>query len=97
MGQYLRLVGPNRAVEFLGVKLVGVNAENGAKLLFTLVFIALLLVLSRVLESFVRFALRAHSDQRTQFWARQGIRLTMAVIMLLGLVSIWFDDPSLIT
>lgn len=97
MESYIRLVGPHHAVEVLGVKLVGVNAENGTKLLFTLLFIALMLGLSRALQAFVRFVLRAHSDQRTQFWARQGVRLAMAVIMLLGLVSIWFDDPTRLT
>ena len=41
---WIRLVGPNRAVEILGVKLVGVNAENGNKLVFSLLFILLVLL-----------------------------------------------------
>ena len=40
MEEMIRLVGPERAVELFGVRLVGLNAENGKKLLFTLVFIA---------------------------------------------------------
>ncbi|WDT76381.1 MAG: hypothetical protein MPW16_04025 [Candidatus Manganitrophus sp.] len=38
MENFIRLVGPNRAVEIFGVKLVGVNAENAKKLLFSLLF-----------------------------------------------------------
>ncbi len=33
MQQVIRLVGPERAVELLGVRLVGLNADNGLKLL----------------------------------------------------------------
>jgi small-conductance mechanosensitive channel len=28
------------------------------------------------------------------FWARQGVRLATTVVLGLGLVSIWFDDPT---
>jgi small-conductance mechanosensitive channel len=27
------------------------------------------------------------------FWTRQAIQLTIAALVLLGIVSIWFDDP----
>jgi len=97
MGNVIRLVGPNRAVEIFGVKLVGVTAENGMKLLFTIGFIALGLLLSRWLQALARRLLRGRGEQRTQFWTRQGIRLATAVVLLLGLVSIWFDDPTRLT
>ncbi|WDT76382.1 MAG: mechanosensitive ion channel [Candidatus Manganitrophus sp.] len=32
--------------------------------------------------------------EQVEFWARQGIRLAAAVILILGLASIWFDDPG---
>ena len=94
MDNVFRLVGPNRAVEILGVKLVGVNAENGKKLLFTLVFILLVMLLGRVLQAATRALLRGRSEPNFQFWARQGIRLATTVLLLLGMVSIWFDDPT---
>ncbi len=50
MDDFIRLVGPNRAVEIGGVKLVGVTAENGGKLLLTAAFVVLLLLLGRVLR-----------------------------------------------
>lgn len=85
-------MGPNRAVEILGVRLVGVNAENGIKLLFTLVFITLVILLGRVLKRYATSALKRRGAHYA-FWVRQGIALGTGLFMILGLVSIWFDDP----
>ena len=90
----LRLVGPNHAVEVLGVKFVGVNAENGKKLLLTLAYIAVVLLLGRGARAVVRRVLHDRRDERIAFWTRQGIKLGTAVLMILGFVSIWFDDPT---
>ena len=93
MENIIRLVGPNQAVEILGVRLVGVNAENGIKLLFTLVFIALVFFLGKLLRRFVSHALHGR-DERLTFWVRQGVALGTGLLLILGLVSIWFDDPT---
>jgi hypothetical protein len=45
-----QLAGPNQTVQILGVRLVGVNAENGRKLLITALFLALLWLVSRGLR-----------------------------------------------
>ena len=29
-----------------------------------------------------------------RFWTRQGISLLAAVVLVLGLLSIWFSDPT---
>jgi len=97
LGDFISLVGPNRAVQILGVKLVGVNAENGKQLLFSLAFIALTLLLGRAMRAFTGSILRGRDDVRSRFWARQGVQLATAVLMILGLVSIWFDDPTRLT
>ena len=46
MGDIIQLVGPHHVVQIFGVKLVGVNADNGKKLLFSLVFIAFVVLLA---------------------------------------------------
>ena len=94
MERFVRLVGPNRAVEILGVKLVGVNAENGVKLALTIGFIFLMVLLNQGLQSLARRLLRRRYHERSQFWTRQGIRLALAVTLILGMASIWFDDPT---
>ena len=90
----VRLVGPNQAVEILGVKLVGVNADNGRKLLFTLAFVAVVLLLGAVLARGARAALRGRGRARAEFWTRQAIRLVAAAMLVVGVASIWFDDPT---
>jgi small-conductance mechanosensitive channel len=89
----VELVGPNRAVQIFGVKLVGINAENGAKLLFSLVFIVLALGLSSGLRWLGALVLRGRED-RHRFWMRQGVNVFSALLLLVGLISIWFDDPT---
>jgi small-conductance mechanosensitive channel len=91
---FIRLVGPNQAVEILGIRLVGVNAENGKKLLFTLVFIALTLLLGGWLRRLAGWLLQSRGDERAEFWVRQAVKLTTAGLLLLGVLSIWFDDPT---
>ncbi len=94
MDDFIQLVGPNRAVEIGGVKLVGMNAENGAKLLFTMAFIVIVLLAGRALRSLLRITLRKRANARVQFWARQGVQLSMAIVLVLGMLSVWFDDPT---
>lgn len=87
------LVGPNRAVQLFGVKLVGVNAENGKKFLFTVGFIVLILAMGRLLRTIVGWSLRGRSPT-TRFWVRQAVHLLTAAVLLIGVLSIWFDDPN---
>lgn len=90
---FVELVGPNRAVEIFGIRLVGVNAENGGKLLFTVGFVVAVVLLSRLLQRVVSRSVRKRSEQGS-FWTRQGIRLGAAIVLAVGLISIWFDDPT---
>ncbi len=70
-------------MQFLGIDWVGVNAENGRKLLLSLVFVAVVVVIRIGLRALVgRFAGRSF-DATTQFrfWTRQGISLFAAVVL----------------
>lgn len=91
----IRFVGPNRALELFGVKLVGFNAENGAKLLFTIVLVVVMLLISKLLRRLARGV--TQQGERTAFWVRQGIHVFTALILLIGVASIWFDDPVRLT
>ncbi len=95
MDSVIRFVGPNRALELFGVKLVGFNAENGRKLLFTIALIAVMLLLSKLLRRGVRGV--TARGERTAFWGRQGIHVFTALFLIIGVASIWFDDPSRLT
>jgi len=97
MDSFFRLVGPERAVELFGVRLVGMNAENLAKLVFTLVFIAVVLLLGHLARGITSRVLHGRDSEQVQFWTRQAIKLSTAVLMILGLLSIWFEDPTRLT
>ncbi len=93
MNDIIRLVGPNRAVELFGIRLVGVNAENAGKLLFTIAFIVVVVLVSKLLQKVIaRWAKRR--NEKAGFWTRQGIRLGAAIVLAVGIASIWFDDPT---
>ena len=73
------------------------SAPNGKKLLFSLAFILLTVLIARGLRWLTGFMLRGRRDQRMAFWVRQAIHLLTTILLLLGLVSAWFDDPSRLT
>lgn len=97
MESFIRLVGPERALEILGVRMVGINAETGTKLLFTLLFITAVLLLGGLVRKGAARILRGQGRERTEFWTRQAINLGTAVFLVLGMISIWFDDPTRLT
>jgi small-conductance mechanosensitive channel len=85
-------VGNNHTLDVAGVRLLGVNAENGRKLLFTVAFIVILYLINKLLRG---IAGRFGGDrQRVAFWTRQGVSLLMSLLGVVGLVSIWFDNPT---
>ena len=97
MSHVITLVGPTRAVQLFGVKLVGVNAENGHKLLFSIIFSLLLFLVSRCVSGLLGKLLPSRESVRVTFWSQQAIHLGAAVVLVVGLVSIWFDDPARLT
>lgn len=81
-------------MEGFGIRFVGVNAENGQKLLLTVALILIVWALRIALRRIMRSVRIAHSDPHTEFWARQGINIGTTVLLVVGLLSIWFDDPT---
>jgi len=89
----VEVVGANHGVEIFGVRLLGVDAQNGHKLILTAALFALLWLLTKLLSGITR-AVRGHAAVRVAFWTGQGISLVMFVIGVIGFVSIWFDNPA---
>src|SRR3954451_16156908 len=88
-----QLVGENQTVQVFGIRLVGINAENGRKGVLSIAFVAAVMLLNRL----VKLVLKAFTGERkgrVQFWARQGVRLLTTVALLIGIVSIWFNNPA---
>lgn len=83
-------------MNFLGIDWVGVTPENGRKLLLSVVFVAIVLLASRALRALVGLVLRRTDATgiQTRFWTRQAVSLLTAVVLILGVLSIWFNDPT---
>lgn len=84
-------------MQLFGVRLVGVNAENGRKLIISIIFILVVWLLSRGLRAATTTLWRDRASKRVEFWTRQGIQLITALIEIIGILSIWFDNPTRLT
>jgi small-conductance mechanosensitive channel len=47
-----------------------------------------------LLRAFLGLFIGSRSGTRFQFWAKQGVSLIVAAILILGIMSIWFDNPA---
>ncbi len=94
----VQFVGPEHNLQVYGIKLLGIDAQNGRKLLFTVVFFAVLYLLGKGLRAIAHTTYRESRDEaaghRFTFWTRQGISLITFLAGGLGFVSIWFDNPT---
>jgi len=84
-------------MEVFGVRLVGVNEETGQKLLLTIGLILGLLLLRATVVGVAHVITGRHRNERVMFWTRQGASITAAGLAVVGLLSIWFDDPRRLT
>jgi small-conductance mechanosensitive channel len=74
------------------LQLVGVDATTGSKVLYTLVFLAGVVVVRWLARGLVAATMRGPERHTLRFWTRQAINLVTAVVVALGLLSIWFDN-----
>ncbi len=83
-------------MRIFGIDWVGVNPENGRKLLLSLGFVAAVLAVSWALRKLAGLLTGGGKGTPLQvkFWTRQGVSLLSAVVLILGLLSIWFSDPT---
>ena len=83
-------------MEFLGIKWVGVNGENLRKLIVSLVFILVVLCASGLVRLLLGRLLRSQQGNASAagFWSRQAVSLLSAIVLVVGLLSIWFNDPT---
>ncbi|MGI9093070.1 MAG: mechanosensitive ion channel family protein [Mycobacteriales bacterium] len=84
-------------IQVFGVTLVGVSPTTGVKLLFTIALIAAVLALRWVVLRGMRRALGGDVADPRRFWTRQVLQLVVAVILVVGGLSIWITPGTDIT
>ncbi len=85
------------AVKIFGVTLVGVSTTTGVKVLFTIALVLIMMVLRRVALTVIRRFVGGEVADPRRFWARQGIKVVGAVVLVLGIVSIWVTPDTDLT
>jgi hypothetical protein len=92
MVDWIRLAGTNQTLEIPGVKLVGVNAENGKKLLITIVLIVLALLLRRLFRGMItRMRPPAVQADEPAMWV-QSRQYTGRIVTVSNAAD--FDEPG---
>ncbi len=81
-------------MDIAGITLVGVNAENGQKLLYSIIFFVIILLLQRGLRLALQQLYLRRPSSRLRFWMIQGTNIATLLLFVLGFLSIWFDDPT---
>jgi small-conductance mechanosensitive channel len=84
-------------LEVLGIRLVGLSADNAKKLLFSLALIFAAILLRYLVTGLIRLMLGSRKNNRLVFWSKQGIQLFTALVIVVGVVSIWFNDSARMT
>jgi small-conductance mechanosensitive channel len=82
------------ALQLFGVTLIGATPENFRKLLLSVTLIVGVLVATWIFRNVLRTLVGSRRGTRFNFWARQAVSLIMALVLVLGVASIWFDDPT---
>jgi small-conductance mechanosensitive channel len=85
------------ALNVFGVHLVGATPENGRKLLLTVALVLLVALFTWAMRGLLGLVGRVTSSARFRFWSRQIVGILAALVLILGVVSIWFDDPTRLT
>jgi small-conductance mechanosensitive channel len=85
------------SLHVFGVELIGVTPENGRKLALTVAVLVVIPLAGYLLTKAVGVLTRSHGARRIGFWARQAINLFTGLLVVLLVISIWFDDPTRLT
>jgi small-conductance mechanosensitive channel len=76
------------------VNSIGFNSEIWLKVLLTVAFLMILWLLRRFANNLTRELLHRPHKGRVWFWTGQVLNLTTALLLILGLLTIWFDNPN---
>src|SRR5262245_37132144 len=84
-------------MDFYQFRLTSFDAWNASRLLLTLGFIFLVLLLRWGLIVAARLFLRGERKLRIRLWVGQSVRLALLALLAVALLSIWMDDPGRLT
>jgi small-conductance mechanosensitive channel len=84
-------------MKFYDVTLIGLNTSTAHKAILTSAFLAAVVLVRMLLGWIARLATWGRENDRYRFWTQQALSLLTAVLIILGLISIWLDNPAHLT
>jgi small-conductance mechanosensitive channel len=84
-------------MEIFGIRLVGFNESSGKKLLLTFAVIGVIFLARSALRFIARTFFSGRKNLPLRFWTHQAISLLCAFVLVLGLLSVWFNEPAQLT
>jgi small-conductance mechanosensitive channel len=92
------LINPaEQPLHLFGVTLIGFTPANGRKLLLTLALAIVAPGLAWILNKLIKALTPGTPNRAVSFWTRQGVSLVTAILVIVGVASIWFNDPGRLT
>ena len=88
------LASQSDSLRIFGVTLIGATTHNLHKFVLTLAFIVIAWVFAWTLRQILKLFIGSRTGTRFQFWAKQGVSLVVAAVLIVGVMSIWFDSPA---
>ena len=93
MPSFIHIVGADRNLNVFGINMVGLDAKNLHRFLISIIYLVAVFVLASIIRWIV-----AHLPKRFNplpaFWMRQIVNMAVAFAVILGILSIWFDNPT---
>lgn len=81
-------------MELFGIELFGLNVENARKLVLSGVFLLGVLGVQWLLRRTLEHVYLRKPSPRLRFWTRQGVAIGTTMILVIGLLSIWVEQPG---
>lgn len=85
---------PVAGLHVFGVNLIGATSQNGRKLLLMIALVVIVLLVGWLIRQLLKLAIGSRLGTRFHFWAKQAVSLVLALVLLFGIASIWFDNPA---
>ena len=81
-------------LQLFGVHLIGLNGQTAHKLALTVAFIAAVWIVGVLVRRLLALLGSTSDSERFRFWSQQVTSILLTIALVLGVLSIWFDDPA---
>src|SRR4051812_24640983 len=92
----LLFVAQSAPIRVFGIRLVGISLDTVRKLALTVALVGIV-ALARWLVQFVARRAGSANRGRVRFWTEQGFSLLLTALLIVGVISIWFDTTAQLT